>query len=586
MWEGGNNTGLDFKQFLSRINIIFTLVIICFIILLARLLYFQVIRGTYYHRIATENSTYMYIERAPRGIIYDINRNVLSFNKPFKKILFYPFVKKTKLSANEINRIENLIPGSRQKLFMAYSSGTVTCLYDNVDRITLLKILEIQHNLPGISVETELRRFYPYDELASQLIGYIGEIDTNELNNLFEKGYRQGDMIGKIGLEKKYNDYLHGKDGGVLIESDAFGKQLTILEKIEPVPGNDLYLTINRDLQAMAESELLKTGCAGAVVGIDPRNGAIRIMASVPGYNPNLFVTMDDKRMEYMQDKKLPMYNRAIQAQFAPGSVFKIITSLSALNENIITPEKTFYCPGYFKIGAKTFRCWEAKGHGTVNFLTGVTKSCDVYFYNIGLLTGVDNIMNYASEFGFGKYTGIDIPSERPGSIPTKEWREKKNLSWYNGDTVNIAIGQGYIDVTPLQLALMVSVMANKGILWKPYVVAKITNKSGQNIYFHKPEKSNTINNIRPEVWKLVEDALLNVVNTGTGYGANVPGLEVAGKTGTAENPHGKTHAWFSAYAPVKNPELAIAVLVQHGGKGGSVAAPIAKQILMKAFMQ
>ncbi|OGS20396.1 MAG: penicillin-binding protein 2 [Elusimicrobia bacterium RIFOXYA2_FULL_39_19] len=582
VWEGESN--LIQERFQSKLNRTLIIIIAIYVLIILRFFYFQLIKGTYYYRISEQNSTQLFLERAPRGIIYDCNNISLCQNKPVTLVLFYPFSRKKSeyLKVETIETIEAILPNAKNKIIEGFNAYKVVCLEQNVERNIMFRILEQKNKLKDISVVTEMRRYYPYNEMFSNMLGYISEISPSELDNMVDYGYKQGDLIGKNGIEKKYDEYLRGTDGGWVIESDVIGRQLSISDRIEPEPGNNLQLTIDIELQKVAEEALKKTGCPGAVVGIDPSNGAIRILVSQPGFNPNHFIDNSPERLKYLTDKTLPMFNRAIQGEYAPGSVFKIVTSAAALNENKIKKEDEYYCPGYFTLGRKTFGCWEKKGHKKMDFFSGVKNSCDVYFYNIGLKTGVDDISNYCKMFHLGERLGIDLPSEKTGLIPTKEWRKKRlKDQWSLGDTVNISIGQGYLDVTPLQIASLFATVANKGRIWKPYLVEKIFSNEGNVIYQHNIEKISNVE-LRNDVWEDITKALKEVVDNGTGHGAYVKGISLAGKTGTAENPRGQTHAWFAAFGITEKPKLAVAVLVEHGGKGGSIAAPIAGRIFQK----
>jgi len=579
-WEG--EIELVYKKFLRRLSKYSAFIIIFFVAILLKLVYFQVLKGDYFYNLSEQNCANLYVEQAPRGKIYDCAQNPLCENRPSVTVMFYPFLYKEnyKLQAELADRAEKILPGSKSKILSAYKTTKAVQLGKDVSRDIMFKFLEQRINFQGISVVTEQRRYYPYGGLASQMIGYIGEISQHELKYLHLKGYKQGDIIGKIGLEKQYDTYLRGVNGGWLIETDASGCQTDIIKHVLPQPGDDLYLTIDIGLQLVAEKALEETGCNGAIVGLDPNDGSVKILVSQPTFDPNSFISNSEERLKYMSDKDLPLYNRTIQAQYAPGSVFKIITSLAALDTKSITPERKFVCPGYFKLGRKTFKCWKKEGHGRMCFSEGVRNSCDVYFYNVGLITGIDAIVKYAEKFALGKPTGIDLPFEKSGFIPAASWREKKfGKNWLKGDTVNISIGQGYLDLTPLQLASLVSSVANRGKIYKPYIVKKIISPEEKLIYEHEPEKTKEVK-LPENIWLNLESALVDVVDSGTGQAARVPGVKIAGKTGTSENPHGKDHAWFVCYMPVENPILALAVLVEHGGMGGAVAAPVAGKIL------
>lgn len=580
VWEG--ETDLVYKKFLKRLNKYSTFIIIFFVTILIKLIYFQVLKGDYFYTLSVENSANLYVEEAPRGNIYDCNQKVLCENRPSVTVMFYPFLyqKNHELQEDLADRAEKILPGSKSKILSAYKTTKAVQLGNDVPRDVMFKFLEQGINFQGISVNTEQRRYYPYGNLASQLIGYIAEINQDELDDIQQKGYKQGDKIGKIGLEKQYDTYIRGINGGWLIETDATGRQMNILRHIIPKPGNDLYLTIDVELQQIAEKALEETGCNGAIVGLDPTDGSVKILVSLPTFNPNSFISNSTERLRYMKDKNIPLYNRTIQAQYAPGSVFKIITAITLLDTKSVDTEKKFTCPGYFNLGRRTFKCWKKEGHGRMNFHEGVRNSCDVYFYNVGLITGVDPIIKHAEKFALGSPTGIDLPFEKSGFLPTSSWREKKfGKNWQKGDTVNIAIGQGYIDVTPLQLASLIASVASRGKIYKPYVVKKIISPEGKIIYEHEQEKIKEVK-LPEDVWSNLESAIVDVVDSGTGQAAHIPGVKIAGKTGTAENPHGKDHAWFVCYLPVEKPKLALVVLVEHGGMGGAVAAPVAGKIL------
>jgi penicillin-binding protein 2 len=584
VWE--DESRLSQEHFDRRLSWLLAFTCVCFAVVVFYLFYLQVIRGGYFYRESEQNSTQFYIDRAPRGFIYDSKNNVLCWNKPVPRVLFYPFMRGTNTYRDDLERIEKLLPGSASKMLNAYKLRNTVCLAEGISRETMFKLLEQKNKLNGISVVMESNRYYPYGELACHLLGYVGEIERSELSTMGESGYIQGDIIGKTGIERKYDRFLRGKDGGWLMESDADGRNLNILRKVEPRPGDDLHLTIDMNLQKVAEAGLKETGHPGAVVGIDPRNGAVRILASCPGFDPNIFVRGQEdtkkERNKYLRDRKLPLYNRTTQGQYPPGSVFKIVTSLAALSENKIDINGEINCPGYFKLGKRTFKCWKAEGHGRVNFLSAFRNSCDVYFYNLGLQTGLDLMLDYARKFHLGRPTGIDLSSEKAGFLPDRLKGKKAVL--YKGDVVNLSIGQGYIDVTAMQLAVMTAAVANRGVIWQPYLVDKIINREkGQIMSKTKPARLDKVE-ATEFAWNTLKEGMLQVVNSGTGYGSFIPGLEIAGKTGTAQNPHGDDHAWFVAYAPADKPELALVVFVENGGHGGSVSAPVARNIFLQAF--
>jgi penicillin-binding protein 2 len=576
VWE--NESGLVQENFNHRLNWLIIFFSVCFIVIIAYLFYLQVARGSYFYNISEENRTHLYIERSPRGFIFDSDGNILCKNKSVPCVLFYPFVRTSKIDAD---KIERLLPGSASKLLSAYKSRNVVCLAEDISRKTMFRLLEQKNRLAGISVVIDSKRYYPYGESACHLLGYVGKIGREELYYLEDQGYRHGDTVGKMGLEKKYDVSLRGKYGGWLMESGADGRNLNIIKRVEPHIGSDIYLTVDMDLQKLAEEELEKTGRNGTIVGLDPRDGAIKILASYPGFDPNVFIESSEiakkKRKKYLRDKNLPFYNRAIQGEYPPGSAFKIITAIAAVAENKVDIWEKYECPGYFDLGNRRFKCW--KEHGRVSFLSGMKDSCNVYFYYVGLQTGIDLMVKYAKKFCLGQFAGVDLPSEKRGFLPDR-LSGKKRASLFQGDTANIAIGQGYLDVTALQLAMMISAVANRGVIWQPHVVKKIVDsESGLVVRETRPTVLSKFE-LPEDLWDILEKGLVQVVNSGTGKEAFIPGLKIAGKTGTAQNPHGEDHALFVAYAPVGEPELVLVVFIEHGGKGGPVAAPVAGTIL------
>ncbi len=550
------------------------------ILLYVLIFYYQIIRGEYYYNIAEQNRLRIYTLNAPRGNIYDIKGNILADNRPSVTIFYYPI---REPNPNEIKTLLTLLPQSKEKLFFAIRTKKILQLADAVDRKIVFKLLSMKHRISNIFISTEFKRRYIENENFSHIIGYIGELTLNEYNMLKSKGYNYSDYIGKQGIEKSYEEYLRGKNGALIIEVDAKGNPTKILKDLKLSGGDNLFLTIDSDLQNIARKSLASTGKNGAIVGIDPNNGAVRILVSYKDFDPNVFISLSkDERKKLLQDRNLPLFNRALQGLYPPGSTFKILTSIAALNENLVSTEAKYFCSGGFKLGNKIFKCWEKNGHKSIDFFNAIRLSCNVFFINLGLKTDIDKIETYAKMFNFDSTTEIDLPFEAKNICPSKKWKKEKFKSiWYDGDTASVSIGQGYITATPIQMALFASAIANKGTIYKPYVVEKIVDKNGNIMYQHTPVKKNYIK-IKPEIWNFIHKSMIEVVNSGTGYAAYIPNFKIAGKTGTAQNPHGEDHAWFICFGPVeenKIPDLALAILVEHGGKGGAVAAPIAKEI-------
>lgn len=454
-------------------------------------------------------------------------------------------------------------------------------------------------DLPGLSVQPSLQRSYLFGNLASHVIGYLGEINENELKSGKYPDNGAGDLIGKSGVEGKWHNYLNGIAGGKQVEVDASGRKLQDLSIKPPVPGMNITLTIDKDLQSLAEESLKDK--KGAIVALNPNNGEILAMASSPAIDPNIFIG-GIHRTEWekmISSSGSPLQNRAISGQYPPGSSFKIVMALAGLQEGVIDPDELITCPGTYTLGNRTYQCWKEGGHGSVNFQRAITESCDIYFYKIGIRLGIDRIAHYAKMFGLGQKTGFELGNEAEGLIPTTEWKLKRfGVPWQLGETVSSSIGQSYVLATPLQMARLISAVFNGGKLYQPKIVMDIGN-DGDNVYRFTPTLIGELG-VRQENLELLKKALISVVNDpqGTGARAKIHGISVAGKTGTAQvvalektkNPRSdneisnafEDHAWFVAIAPAENPKIALAVLIEHGGHGSSGAAPIARDLIKK----
>jgi len=447
-----------------------------------------------------------------------------------------------------------------------------------------------QDELPGTIIEPEHRRHYPYAGLASHQLGYIGKVtQAQRKQELTDVGL----LTGQGGLEKIYDKLLKGTAGRRMIQVNAAGRKVKDLGSDDPKPGTDIYLTIDLDVQKAAEEALGER--AGAVVAMDPNTGEIIALASHPTYDPNLFPRgISPKDWErLMGDPSHPLYNRAIQSVYPPGSTFKIIVALAGLDSGMITLDDMVHCYGSLKSGRHSFRCWKKGGHGAISFHRAIVESCDVYFYTMGERIGWDRVAEYARKLGLGSLTGILLPDEKPGLIPTTAWKKKRTgEAWYGGDTYINSIGQGFVLVSPIQACRMISAVANGGTLLQPLLLKQTRNRETGEIISFFPERREKVQ-LKAEALREVQSALAGVVAEpgGTGHGAATPLATVAGKTGTAQVIAQKVagrrlsadttdHAWFVAYAPVEKPRIAVAVLVEHGGHGGAAAAPIAKKVI------
>jgi penicillin-binding protein 2 len=424
-------------------------------------------------------------------------------------------------------------------------------------------------------------RLYPQNGLGAHWIGYTGEISEAELDTSEFAKYNPGAVIGKFGIERQYNDTLTGTDGERQVEVNNRGRELRVLQTTEAIPGKNLQLTIDLDLQVVAD--LVMEGKKGAIVALDPRSGEVLAMASRPTFDPNKF-TVRIKSSELRQltsDPGMPFLNRAIQSQLAPGSTFKPIMALAGLETGIIDPERTFHCSGGASFYGHYHQCWRPGGHGSMNMLSGLVNSCDVYFYNVGNLLGIDNIAKYSELVGFGKKSGIDLPGEAAGVVPSPSRKIRlTRQKWYAGETISVAIGQGDTQVSPLQLASAIGALGHGGATFTPHMLKSLT-----------PTEKPRVWGVNRENVERVKDAMLAVVNVGTGYAARLPGIDVCGKTGSAQTAsdaymkahHLETNAWFVAYAPKDDPQIVIAALYENGGHG-QFAAQLVRDLMKSYF--
>jgi penicillin-binding protein 2 len=561
---------------------------VCFL----RMVDLQLLRGRALEQASESNRTQVVVEHAPRGRILDRRGEVLADDRPVFVALFSPLGLRPGDFQQVLARLAPIVGVEQteleQRLMAAVRARSMLRISDRLTREQAFAVLQNRMHLPGVSLTIEEQRYYPQGILASHVLGYVGQITDEELDQFAGKGYRPGDWIGKSGLERLYDPVLQGQDGGFLIEVDALGRQVRIIRHLPSQSGKDLVLTLDSRLEALAEQRLRESGHPGAAVVIKPGTGELLALASSPGFDPNLFLPLgsSEKREDLLNDPDLPLYNRAIQALYPPGSTFKIITSLAGLEGHEINPPASLHCTGSYQLGSRVFHCWLKKGHGWVNFHEAVAKSCDIYFYQVGTRIGPERIEDYAKLFGLGARSGIDLPSEKKGLLPMA-WKQTLSSAserhWQGGDTFNYAIGQGALQVTPLQMTQVIADVATRGVVWQPYLASESRYFSEPPEILGSPHMLTHIP-ISDSSWDLLQSALTEAVRTGTGVAAQIPSLEIGGKTGTAEATKGKEHSWFVAYAPADHPQVACAVVVEHGGHGAVVAAPIAHDLLAMAL--
>jgi penicillin-binding protein 2 len=569
-----------------------------FVILLLRLWYLQVIEGERYVMLSENNRIRIIPQRDIRGRILDRHGRVLVDNRPSFALSVLP--EETPQLDLLLPRLKDQLPirweELESKLKWAHAYRTIQLAKD-LTREQVAYVAERRWDLPGVFLDVEHVRQYKYGELSSHVLGYIGEINDDQLKDARAHGYRMGDYIGQAGVEKLFERALRGEKGAREVEVDALGRELQLVQERQPGPGTNLVLTLDLDLQQLVEEEM--AGQSGSIVVLDPRTGDILAMASKPAYDPNLFVTGISYAnwTRLLKDPRKPLQNRAIQAQYPPGSTHKIVMAIAGLEEGVINPKTTVHCHGLFPFGNRVFRDWKKGGHGPVNVHSALVQSCDVFFYTLGQRLGIDTMARYAKGFGLGSPTGFDPIHEKPGLIPSTAWKRKaRSEPWYPGETISAAIGQGYNLVTPLQLVNVISAVANGGVLYKPHIVKRLEDSDGRIVQEFGPERLGEVP-ARPETLRIVQQALWGVVNEprGTGWRARLEQVAIAGKTGTVQvisnSPKGdklperfRDHGWFVAFAPSDNPQLAIAILGEHGGRGGSTYAPIARKIVEHYF--
>ena len=580
------------KKYAYRLEFMMVTGFLVILILIGRMFYLQIIKGSTYRRQAEGNRTRYTRILAPRGIIYDCNGEELANNKPGVMV---SLVRQTGAYKEEtLERLSQLlnIPVAEIKETIRLSGGSSEPirLVRNASPEVVDKVEENLRYLPGVMLEVQPVRNYPNKQLAVHALGYVGEISDYEIEQGAYSDLKAGDIIGKFGLENYYDSYLRGEDGSYREEVDVAGRVVQIMDKVEPKPGQGLVLTIDAKLQRVAEEavdrQLRAIGARGAaVVAIDPNNGEVKALVSRPGFDPNWFVNgISEKNWKYLNtDPFHPMTDKVIAGEYPPGSTFKIVTGSAALEEKKVTPDELIYDSGRHWLIDMRNAGGEALGY--INFKRALAASDNVYFYEMGNRVGIEALDKYAREFGFGQTTGIDLHGEAQGLIATPEYKKKVfDEEWYLGDTFNTAIGQGFTLATPIQVAEMLSAVATDGKRYKPHLVSKILNDDGSVAKTFEPEEEGRLP-ISESTLKLIQEGLEAVTESGgtASFLKSLP-VPVAGKTGTAENPHGLEHGWFIAYAPTTRTQMVVVCIVEQGSFGTISAAPIVKSILEYVF--
>lgn len=583
----------------SRLLFIKIGLLMILVLLGLRLWQLQIRDGIHYQELARDNRTRSIILEPARGLLYDRNGQLLANNIPSFQLY---------VSLEDVPDREDLI--TQLPKFVEIDEETVSNKLSKKGRrgrvkikgnVTLKEAAIVESHrldLPGVLIQPEYQRHYPLGTYASHVIGYVGEISEAQLKDPENAKLQPGRIIGQFGVERTFDEALLGEPGEEIIEVDALGYPKRSLSVNRPVAGDDFYLTLDIRLQQLADDLLGEE--SGAIVALDPWNGDILALASRPGFNPNdLSGGISQKEWSLLtQDARHPLTNRAIQGQYPPGSTFKIVMASALLDTQTLGAQDTVSCHGVFPFGRRHYRDWKKGGHGTVDLKKALAESCDVYFYKAGNQLGIDLIARYSRQFGLGEKTGIPLPSERSGLVPSPAWKTKaKGEPWYPGETISLSIGQGYLTTTPLQMARVAAVIATNGKLAQPRLVKASRLRSTGDIKEH-PESPVRQLAIPSHIFSTIKEGLATVVTDGTGKRAKSDVVTIAGKTGTAQvialkidpqesevipKAH-QDHAWFVAFAPVEQPRIAVAVLVEHMGHGGSAAAPLAKT-LIEAYM-
>ena len=589
---------------------LFSILIVVFFfgVIVARLWFLQISKEEEYKNLADNNRVRIRSVRAPRGHILDKHGREIVTNRPSFNVVMI------REDSNDIDgvlkRLSGVLQEDLEQLWeqIREAEGTPRhlpiILKEDIDWETLAYLENHKFKFPGIRIEVQPVRTFHYGDLAANTIGYIGSISKTQLEEAEEGVYEGGDLIGKRGIERLRESDLRGEKGKSSTEVDARGFEQRELKSLDPLPGNDLQLTIDAELQQVAEQFMAIGEKAGAVVALEVNTGRVLVAASSPSIHLEDFIggISQSNWDALLNNPKHPLINKSIQAAYPPGSTYKIVTALAGLAEGVIDEHTTMYCPGHYYFGRRLYRCWRHVGHGEVDLRKAITESCDVYFYQVGERLGVDRLAMYARKFGLGQKTGVEMEHEKSGLIPTKDWKRKRhNEKWHKGETLSIAIGQGFNLLTPLQVCLMTAATANGGKIYKPQIIESVTTPEGDIVETFEPQLLGEFSQREQAYLEIIKEGLVGVIHgkRGTARKVRIKGLTIGGKTGTAQVvriaqykglkekdiPYKfRDHAWFTCYAPAEDPQIAITVLVEHGLHGGSGAGPIARVIMKKYF--
>lgn len=594
----------EIRELQSRVYWLFAIIATLFLSLLLRSWYLQAVQGDYYKGLSENNRVRVIPIDAPRGLIYArfgelLIKNIPSFN--LYLVLEDLPVQDREAVLKRLSGYINIPSEEIENQLVSYKGDPYTPIKIKQD-LTLQEVALIESHrldLPGTRIESESKRNALHGALAVHLLGYVGEVSSRQLEENIFPGVKVGGIVGQYGSEKSFDAIVRGTPGKKGVEVDALGHEVRVLKKVAPVHGNDLYLTLEFNTQKAAEEAL--GASRGAIVALDPNNGEILAMVSHPAFDPNLFFSHTSREdwKKLIEDPDHPLTNRVIQGQYPPGSIFKIVMAAAGLETETISQGHEISCRGGLRFGKRFYRDWKRGGHGTTNLHKAIVESCDVYFYHLGRQLGIDTIADYAHIFGLGRPTGIDLDSEKGGIVPNRDWKLRtRDEIWYPGETLSVSIGQGFLTVTPLQMATVVGALVT-GTYYRPQILKEIRDtETGQMVSYEKPEGRPIP--ITENTRTAIRLALIGTVSEtkGTGGAARSELVSIGGKTGTAQvvrirrnvpkdeqNDKKKSnklgdHAWFVSYAPVEKPRIVVSVIVENGGHGGKTAAPLAKKVI------
>jgi penicillin-binding protein 2 len=594
----------DLYPLLRRAKFVFFLVAIFFIFLILNFWKVQILDHDEYWKKSEANRMREIALPYQRGLILDRQGIILANNRAsFRVSLIRENCEDYDKSCRKIARLLNIEEHVLKERIKKYESQPLFKPIVIKENLTFKEVAMIEARkleLPELILQSEPKRFYPFTSLAAHVIGYLQELSPEDIRRDVYGERRLGELVGKTGMEKQYEDFLVGGHGRLLEVVDSLGRGREEVARREPEKGQDLMITLDFDLQK--EAEKLLEGREGAIIAMDPRNGEILALASYPNFDPNRFINRftSEEWLDIVNSPEFPLENRAIRGLYSPGSVFKLTMALGALDLGIAAEDTTFVCKGETRIYNHPFSCWREEGHGKISFFDAIRDSCNIYFYNLGKEMGIDEIAHYARKVGFGSRTGIDLPGEKEGLVPDPEWKiDARDEPWQLGETISVSIGQSFMLVTPIQISAHTALIANRGIRITPHLF-KSLSFNGEKIENGFTSPGNKMVNIETSVFDQVIQGMWEAVNKqGTGWAAIISGFDVCGKTGSTqvisedkseepeeeleaeeeEKEEVKTHSWFTGFAPRENPEIVVTVIVEYGGMGGETAAPLARRL-------